>query len=642
MLPTLLCTPAQPATLAPGSTLSCTGSHTITQADLDAGSVANTASSSATGVSSLTASATVNANVNKKLSLTKSASPATYSAVGDVINYTLAAKNDGNVTLSGVSISDPLLSALSCTPAQPATLAPGQTLTCTGSHSISQTDLNNGSFTNTATGSANGLTPVTASATVTSVGTKAISLVKTANPLTYSAINQVITYTYTITNSGTATLPGPFSVTDDKLGTINPCGSGPLAPGASTSCIKTYSIAQSDLNNGSITNKATASTTGATSNQATATVTAVQNGALTLAKGASPSTYSTVGQVITYTYTITNSGNLTVSGPFSVTDDKLGTFACSGSTSLAPAATASCTKTYTIKQSDLDAGSITNVATASGSTVTSAPATKTVTAVQTEHATLTKSANPSKYSTVGQIITYTITAKNDGNITLNGVSISDPMLPVLTCTPPQPATLAPTQTLTCTGTYTITAADIAAGSVKNTAAVNVTGPQAFSTTASVTITELLTAQLAPTTTTCAVFANGTASPFEGLQYSLKGKSISQVNPGVFFYYARYQAQSTSFTLNVTEGTGTWSRPVGIQSAILYDENCNKVNATVSTDAHGNVTYQMTGATIGKMYYVSVKYDPSTLIGYTPNGPTSNYTFGIPGTTITTTVTPKAK
>jgi hypothetical protein len=100
-------------------------------------------------------------------------------------------------------------------------------------------------------------------------------LLKTANPTTYSAVGQTITYTYKITNSGNVTLAGPFTVSDDKLGTISPCGSGPWAPGASTSCTATYTVTSADLTAGSITNLATASGNGVTSNQATTTVTAV-------------------------------------------------------------------------------------------------------------------------------------------------------------------------------------------------------------------------------------------------------------------------------------------------------------------------------------------------------------------------------
>ena len=75
---------------------------------------------------------------------------------------------------------------------------------------------------------------------------------------------------------------------------------------------------------------------------------------LSLNKTASPTTYTSVGQVIVYTYVVTNIGNTTLTGPFTVTDDKLGTFVCgSSTTSLAPGASVTCTKSYTIKASDL-------------------------------------------------------------------------------------------------------------------------------------------------------------------------------------------------------------------------------------------------------------------------------------------------
>src|SRR5262245_55288739 len=99
------------------------------------------------------------------------------------------------------------------------------------------------------------------------------------------------------------------------MGVMNPCGSGALAPGASTSCTANHTITQADLDAGSIINTAGASGNGVNSPSTSATVTANQNKALTLAKSANPTTYSAVGQTITYTYTITNSGNVTLAGP---------------------------------------------------------------------------------------------------------------------------------------------------------------------------------------------------------------------------------------------------------------------------------------------------------------------------------------
>src|SRR5207253_858010 len=128
-----------------------------------------------------------------------------------------------------------------------------------------------------------------------------------------NTVGQLITYTYTITNSGNTTLAGPFSISDNKQGTISPCGSGPLAPGASTSCTSTHTITQADLDAGFITNVATASGNGVTSPPVSVTVTGQVDNQLLLAKSAactagtsgvscpSSTSYNKVGQLITYT-----------------------------------------------------------------------------------------------------------------------------------------------------------------------------------------------------------------------------------------------------------------------------------------------------------------------------------------------------
>ena len=192
------------------------------------------------------------------------------------------------------------------------------------------------------------------------------------------------------------------------------------------------------------------------------------DGQLSLTKTASPATYSAVGAVISYSYLVTNSGDVPLDGPFTVSDNKA-TASCPATASLAPGALITCTASYTIGQGDLDAGSVTNVASASNGAVTSPTDTETVTAVQNPHLALTKSASPATYNAVGNVINYTLVATNDGNVTLTGVSISDPTVGTLSCTPAQPATLAPGGTLSCTGSYTVAQAELDAGSISNTA-----------------------------------------------------------------------------------------------------------------------------------------------------------------------------
>ena len=119
------------------------------------------------------------------------------------------------------------------------------------------------------------------------------------------------------------------------------------------------------------------------SNPDTETVTTEGGPLLSLVKLASPSTYAGVGDVVSYSFVLTNSGNVSLSGPFTIDDDKATDESCPVTASLAPAASITCTATYTITQADLDAGSVTNVATGQGffneQPVVSNPDTETVT-----------------------------------------------------------------------------------------------------------------------------------------------------------------------------------------------------------------------------------------------------------------------
>jgi hypothetical protein len=83
--------------------------------------------------------------------------------------------------------------------------------------------------------------------------------------------------------------------------------------------------------------------------------------------------------------------------------------------------------------------------------------------------TFTKTASPTTYATVGQVINYSyvITFVSDPFVLqISQISVTDNKVAPVNC--PQ-TTLLVGQSMTCTGTYVITAADIAAGSVTNTA-----------------------------------------------------------------------------------------------------------------------------------------------------------------------------
>ena len=179
------------------------------------------------------------------LRLTKAATETSFNAAGVTLHYTLVATNDGNVTLTGVSITDARLGTLTCNPAQPATLAPAAALTCSGTYLTTQADVNAGRVDNTANASgAFGTTPVPAapaSASVPGTQTPHLRLTKTATETSFNAVGVTLHYTLVATNDGNVTLTG-VSITDVKLGTLtcNPAQPATLAPAATLTCSGTY------------------------------------------------------------------------------------------------------------------------------------------------------------------------------------------------------------------------------------------------------------------------------------------------------------------------------------------------------------------------------------------------------------------
>ena len=79
------------------------------------------------------------------------------------------------------------------------------------------------------------------------------------------------------------------------------------------------------------------------------------------------------------------------------------------------------------------------------------------------------------FADVGETITYELKVTNDGNVTLTGVTVTDPKIAV---TSPSgfDGELSPGEMATFTGSYTITQADIDAGKVDNAALATGTPP----------------------------------------------------------------------------------------------------------------------------------------------------------------------
>lgn len=138
------------------------------------------------------------------------------------------------------------------------------------------------------------------------------------------------------------------------------------------------------------------------------------------------------------------------------------------------------TARYTPTPAQVSAGSVINVATASGDTATGYTTTATATATVPVAASLTLAKDgslaPGATGLVGDVVTYTFTARNTGSLPLTAVAISDPMVGLSPLTYGTWASgttgrLEPGQSISATATYPLKAADVVARQVVNTASV---------------------------------------------------------------------------------------------------------------------------------------------------------------------------
>lgn len=500
------------ATLAVGESMTCTASYTITQDDINADQVTNTAVATGTPPEGDPVTATDDAIISgspaPQLSMVKAADAAgvqSPTVVGDPIDYTITVSNTGNVTLSQVAVTDSLLGAdiSYAWPGDVGFLAPGQSVAVTGTHLVTQADIEAGVVTNTATATSRAPdgteVPAGPQSTTTPLDqAPALALTKSASAAlsTPSAPGDVVTFSLTITNTGNLAL-SDVAITDrlPGLSTITytwPGSAGALAPGQEATATATYAITQGDIDAGVVANTAVANGTtdgggDVPSNEADTSTPLDQVPAIALTKTADDSGITTpaeVGQPIVYTFTVTNTGNTTLTS-VAITDQLSGLSALSytwpaADGVLAPGQEATATATYVTTAADIDAGSVTNNATATGQPPTgdpvlSDPATTTTPLVQLSALALEKSADASGITDparVGQPIVYTFTVTNTGNTTLTDVVIADQLvgLPALEYDwPGDPGVLQAGQQATATSTYAITAADIDAGSVTNNA-----------------------------------------------------------------------------------------------------------------------------------------------------------------------------
>lgn len=273
-----------------GGTHSCTVTYTVTADDMNADRIASNAiagvgtrlQSFASRLQSETARAVVQ-RATPSLTVTSATDVASVSQAGDVVNHTITLTNSGTLPITGLSVRDPVLTGLSCTPgrgANPGDLAPGDVTTCTGLYIATQADFDtNGGgdgvirSSATVTGRAAGGRDVISETSEVSIAVElnpALGVTKTADDTTDVVVGQVITYTYVVTNTGNQTITNVFlseahngsnaapSPSDEILtNDMAPFGDSAdagtdgawdvLAPGDSVTFTATYSVTQTDV-----------------------------------------------------------------------------------------------------------------------------------------------------------------------------------------------------------------------------------------------------------------------------------------------------------------------------------------------------------------------------------------------------------
>ncbi|MFD2826944.1 gliding motility-associated C-terminal domain-containing protein, partial [Leeuwenhoekiella polynyae] len=211
--------------------------------------------------------------------------------------------------------------------------------------------------------------------------------------------------------------------------------------------------------------------------------------------------YAQVGETITYDFTVTNTGNVTITGTV-IDDERIGVDALGITpSSLAPGGTGTATAEYEITQSDIDAGFVSNSALATGKnpsgddvtdisdngdelidddgdgdpgndpTITNTPGKASL---SLEKVGVFNDENGDQRPQIGETITYTFRVINTGETIISDIVIDDELVNVTG----GPIELAPGEedSTTFTAVYSITQIDIEQLAVENQALVSGVNP----------------------------------------------------------------------------------------------------------------------------------------------------------------------
>jgi len=436
------------ATLAPGAGASYSGSF-LTPTNCSVTSVATASGQSVCGVTvTNVASATCAITTTPALKVTQ-VCPAISVAPGGLLTYSGTITNIGNIPLTNVVVLNNLSGATPIFTA--ATLAPGMGASFTGSY-LAPT---NCSVTSTATATGTSICGVavtnTATSTCSLITTPAIIITQSC-PVNPAIPGGLLTYSGSVSNAGNILLTNVV-----VLNTMS--GSTPvfialaLAPGVVTNFTGSYLAPTNCTVTSTSTVKGKSICGIAVTNAITSTCSILTSPAIVVVHTC-PTTPVLPGGLLTYSGSVSNAGNITLTNIIVVSDRPADGTVVFTVASLAPGATARFTGSYV---TPLNCCVVWSTLTASGQgcsgvTVTDED-TSTCTISTAPALVVTKVCTPGIIRP-GDLLTYSGSVSNSGNITLISVSVTDSAAPG---NPPIVGTidLAPGQSVVFYGSYIV-------------------------------------------------------------------------------------------------------------------------------------------------------------------------------------------
>ncbi len=336
---------------------------------------------------------------------------------GEEITYTITVTNTGNTILKDLTVRDDMLGIDKVI----SEIKINGTNVISAQYTVTQDDIDKG-------GVIKNIVTVGDKETERDVNVEqnpGYTAVKTADKEKVTTAGEEIIYTITVTNTGNTTLKD-IAVKDDMAGINTKIDT--IEVGKSASVTGTYTVKQEDIDKGGkIHNVATVGDKSPEKD-----VPVEQNSSYTAVKTADKEKVTAAGEVITYTITVTNTGNTTLKD-IAVKDDMAGINTKIDTIEVGKSA--SVTGTYTVKQEDIDkGGKIHNVATVGDKSperdveVEQNPCilvNKDATAVKAKDAEGFTDITETTKVRPDDVIEYTIVVTNTGNTTLEDIKITD-------------------------------------------------------------------------------------------------------------------------------------------------------------------------------------------------------------------------